>query len=79
MWRRCLQRIMEQCADDGGGDQDGGGGGGGCGGGGGGGGGDACDEGIISSIADRTCIHATATLQPSPNLSRLPQERGDAV
>ena len=69
-----MQPIMEQFAD-GGGDQDGGGGGGG----GGGVGGDACDEGIISSIADCTCIHATATLQPSPNLSRLPQECGDAV
>jgi hypothetical protein len=59
---------MEQFAD-GGGDQDGGGGVGG----------DACDEGIISSIADCTCIHAIATLQPSPNLSRMPQEWGDAV
>jgi hypothetical protein len=70
-----LQRTMEQFAD-GGGDRDGGGGGGG---GVGGGGGDACDEGIISSIADCTCIHAIATLQPSLNLSCLPQERGDAV
>ncbi len=54
---------MEQFAD-GGGDQDGGGGGGG--------GDDACDEGIISSIVDCTCIHATATLQQS-------SDRGDAA